>query len=253
MRPIVLCLAAAFLLTIAASAHAASISIEHTSVCVQSICDFGTTNAALPNAAAPAPISIFTSGIDTGARLNSMQVCLSIDPACTTLGTTPIGLISNIRFTNVSLVCPAAGPNCTPFGLGFTFSGHLDGSVVFDFLLNDVSVALPAGAFISGNMALELIVDRVSTTSFLTFDTRSGSTFGPVAPIIVGGSVVPYSAFGTLIVNGMPAGSELKISNSGDFRFAEAVPESSTLAFSLIALAGLWRLKERIGRSPKKS
>jgi hypothetical protein len=61
------------------------------------------------------------------------------------------------------------------------------------------------------------------------------------------------SSFGTLIVNGMPAGSELKISNSGDFRFAEAVPESSTLAFTLIAPAGLWKLKKQIGRSPKET
>jgi len=248
-----LCLAAALLLTITASAHAASITIEHTSVCVQSNCDFGTTNAALPNASFPAPIPIFTLGADTHARLNSMQVCLSTDPACTTLGTTPIGLFSNIRFTNVDLVCPAGGPNCTNFGLGFTFSGHLDGSFVFDFLLNDVSVALPTSTFILGNMSLELIVDGVSRVSFLPFDTRSGSTFGPVSPIIVGGSAVPYSAFGTLIVQGMPAGSELKISNSGDFRFAQAVPESSTIAFSLFAIAGLWCLKGRMGRSPKET
>jgi len=156
-------------------------------------------------------------------------------------------VFSDIRFTDVDLVCPAGGPNCTSLGLGFTFSGRLDGRFVFDFLLADVLASLPASTFITGNLSLDLSVNGVLTNSFLPFDTRSGSTFGPVAPIRVSGSDVPYSAFGTLLITGMPAGSELQILHSGDFRFSE-VPEPSTLTLSLVGLACLWHFKKGIGR-----
>jgi hypothetical protein len=234
-------------LAIVPSALSATITIENTSVCVQSICDFGTTNAALPNATNPAPIVIERTDpstgitVDTGARLYSMQVCLSGDPSCPTGGSSPVGLFSNIRFTNVDLVCPA-GPDCTAFGLGFTFSGHLDGSFVFDFLLSDVSVAVPTGGFIFGNMSLDLSVDGATTNSFLPFDSRSGTTFGPVSPILVSGSSVPYSAYGTLIIAGMPANSELKILHSGEFRFAQTVPEPPTaIPVAVLGVLGVCR------------
>lgn len=228
-----------------APALADSITVEHTSVCVQSICDFGTTEASLPNATNPAPITIITSGVDTGARLNSMQVCLAGDPACPTDGVSPISGI-DVRFTNVDLVCPAGPADCTNFGLGFTFSGHLDGSYIFDFLLSDLDVTLPAGTFITGNMSLELNVDGVHTSHFLPFNTLSGSTFGPVPSITVSGSNAPYSAFGTLLLTGMPAGSELQILHSGEFRFTSAVPEPSmALPVALAGLLGIWRLRRQ--------
>ena len=228
----------------AVPAWADSITVEHTSVNVQGINAFGITNAQLPNATFPAPIVITTLGVDTGARLNSIQVCLAGDPACPTTGVSPVSGSADIRFTNVDLVCPAGPSNCTNFGLGFTFSGHLNGTFVFDFLLTDLAVTLPADTFIAGNMSLELNVGGVHTSHFLPFDTRSGLSFGPVPSITVSGSDVAYSAFGTLILTGMPADSELQILHSGEFRFASAVPEPSmAIPLAVAGLLGFWRVR----------
>ena len=127
-----------------------------------------------------------------------MQVCLIGDSACPDgRARTPMAG-ADIRFTNVDLVLSRRGTFATgravSFGLGFTFSGQLDGNFLFDFLLSDLDVNLPADTFISGNMSLELKVDGVYTSSFLPFDTRSGLSFGPVPPIAVSGSNVPYTA-----------------------------------------------------------
>jgi hypothetical protein len=178
----------------------------------------------------------------SGAVIHSATICQDGVTGCPSGGESGTGLL-NIRFTDVDITC---GPDsdCGAFGIGYSFSGTLTGSAVFDFVLRDVVLTLPPDTFISGNLSLDLEVDGVITNQFLGFDSLGGTTFGPTAPILLTGDGTAFTGFGTLILAGLPAGSEIQITNSGEFEF-NAVPEP-VLAFPVLtALAVMYSYRRR--------
>jgi len=227
-------------LLLATQANADSITVEHVAVSAQGGAqDFGVTNAQLPSTTYPAPIALGT----TGAVLNSMQTCVVGDPACPTTGTSPIIGGLEVRFTNLDVVC-AGTSDCDAFGLGFGFTGHIDGTYTFQSALTDLATSVAAGTFIYGNIVLELEIPSLGfdETHNLSFDSRFPT--GAPAPITLTGHGEEYVAHGTMIAV-MPAGSALKVEHSAEFTFTPVPEPASAAPLALAGLLGLWRLRRK--------
>lgn len=210
--------------------YAASITINTVSVTAQSVAAFGTNFAELLGPFDLNPV------LPPSATFHSATVCVAGTPGCPTTGSAIRAGRTRIRYTNVDVTCDF-DEDCSPFGMGFTFSGIADGPHVFRFQLANVETD-PDDAPIRGNLSLELKVGSSYTTRFLAFDTRYPSTWGPTAAIPLLGRPTPFTAYGMLIMYGLPANSRFRLLHSAEFDF-ENVPEPSALGLAGFGLAAL--------------
>jgi MYXO-CTERM domain-containing protein len=226
----------ALLTLIPLTCPAASITIERVSVFAQSAAAFGTTGADLLG-----PIEL-RPDTPNSAMLDSATGCLAGTPGCPTAGSSIRAGRTRVRFTNVDIACNL-DEDCSSFGVGFSFSGVVDGLYIFQYQLANVETE-PLDAGIRGNLSLELRVGSVYTNRFLTFDTSNPATWGPTASIPVRGRSTDFTAFGTLIIFGMPANSRFRLLHSAEFDF-ESVPEPSTRWLGIAGLAAIGAIRRR--------